>query len=1011
MTSYKVIDLDDMMNNSSNNITEYNNDSEHYSSTESIPEKKTRFDLNKNKYKNISKSSIKSSEQSEKSTSSGSMIKRVVNRFKSNSKINRINSNGIHSETRSTFIINDELNIDMLDNNAILNKITDILNKITNSENINNKDFIKDIFEMFKDKHYIMFVKKKKLNYYDINCFSGAFMKKRSCSKIDPDNFRGCLFLPIEEIEKILMIVDTYNRILSSNHINNKILNYSNDNKYLFIHFDENSIKKNHLYKRLDILNKINFISLKEYQTKITEYKIRGLCQIAEELGAKEIDIHFEKNLKNTIMKETKVNMEINSIAGNLGLKKSSSDSKNEDYSYTLNYEQINNIELNDYKIINKIKNHKLFISEKMFHSNLELQYLISSRCRHFITNYNTTFNIDTETAVDKELEAKFKKNGYSVGVSGKNSKTISNHLKICTDIKFYTIDDYHNYITGYNVPFNEVGFNHLMSSLNYENEEKFNEQGIYKIINFINGYVYNVIKNNDNNKYKKISNILNLIKKRMTLNEYAECLLNYFNLNSSWTQFEYFINVLADDTKSIDDITYLIIYDKYESTKDYKNLINDIILLIQNKCKQLDIEDKFYKMLRPNSLKTRFLLIYLIVNDYKLFNTFNLFGLNNLVDNIKKYEVYTNDIQYNNIELEQENGENKTIYKYFTLNEYDIKNEKFMVNLNNMKIGFRLWEFYSNMVPFMYEIYLIIFNNMIEEKVIDIKNKVYYNDLFNSFINYNDFNVSNITSFKLLNNYINDVINIIKSGLNMKQDIINNYINNNKNSINEKVSISKDAFEMDFPNEVRTFKKPKSARFASRIEMAHGSNIKEYLINYMLCNNKFSFFTIKLNFIINNNYNNLNTYIENIYNKSIINESYLLSPSMDNIMKTQNDYGSYSQSDTINNELIMSNNDKFIYKFIKNIISYNHHNINIDSIPLNKFGYELILKNYLVGIEEIEFNKLIKPFTINLINYVNNNIITNYNYEQFKQLEKYNYSFLKYIESLDIKNIPSEIA
>jgi hypothetical protein len=970
MTSYEVIDLDDIMDKSSSNITEYNNNSEHYSSTESIPEKKARFNLNK--YKNITKSSVKSPEQK-----NSSMIKRVVNRFKSNSKVSRINSNGIysngiHSETRTSFFINDELNIDMLDNNAILNKITDILNKITNSENINNKDFIKDIFEMFKDKHYIMFVKKKKLNYYDVNCFSGAFMKKRSCSKIDPDNFRGCLFLPIEEIEKILMIVDTYNRILSSNHINNKTMNYSNDNKYLFIHFDENSIKKNHLYKRLDILNKINFISLKEYQTKITEYKIRGLCQIAEELGAKEIDIHFEKNLKNTIMKETKVNMEINSIAGNLGLKKSSSDSKNEDYSYTLNYEQINNIELNDYEIINKIKNHKLFISEKMFHSNLELQYLISSRCRHFITNYNTTFNIDTETAVDKELEAKFKKNGYSVGISGKNSKTISNHLKICTDIKFYTIDDYHNYITGYNVPFNECGFNHLMSSLNYDNEEKFNEQGIYKIINFINGYVYNVIKNNDNQKYKKILNILNLIKKRMTLNEYAECLLNYFNINSSWTQFEYFINVLADDTKSIDDITYLIIYDKYESTKDYKNLINDMILLIQNKCKQLDIEDKFYKMLRPNSLKTRFLLIYLIVNDYKLFNTFNLFGLNNLVDNIKKYEVYTNDIQYNNIELEQENGENKTIYKYFTLNDYDIKNEKFMVNLNNMKIGFRLWEFYSNMVPFMYEIYLIIFNNMIEEKVIDIKDKVYYNDLFNSFINYNDFNVSNITSFKLLNNYINDIINIIKSGLNMKQDIITNYIiNNNKKSI----------------------------------------NIKEYLMNYMLCNNKFSFFTIKLNFIINNDYNNLNKYIDSIYKKSIINESYLLSPSMDNIMKTQNYYGSYSQSDTINNELIMSNNDKFIYKFIKNIISYNHHNIDVDTIPLNKFGYKLILKNYLVGIEEIEFNKLIKPFTINLMNYINNNNYIDYEYKNFKELEKYNYSFSKYIESLDIKNIPSEIA
>jgi hypothetical protein len=914
MNNFQTIDLDNIMRTKTPEMGEYNNDSDHNenNSTESDENnsnvntlnKKARFNLNKNKYNS-------SSDFTSESNRSNSMLKKVANKFRSNKSVRQ-------SETLQgdLFYVNDALNIDMLDNNTILKKIQTILEKIKNSENINNKDFIKDVFEMFKDKYYVMFVKQNKLNFYDIGCMSCNLIRKRSCSKIDPNDFRGCLFLPIEEIEKILLILDTYNKILTSNHINNKVIEYSNDTKYLFIHFDENSIKKNHLYKRLDILNKINFISFKEYQTKITEYKIRGLCQIAEELGAKEIDIHFEKNLKNTILKESTVNMEINSIAGNLGLKRSETDEKNENHSYTLNYGQINNIELNDYEIINKIKNHKLFISEKMFHSNLELQYLISSRCRHFITNYNTTFNIDTETAIDKEIEAKFKKSGYSIGVSSKNSKTISNHLKICTDIKFYSIDDYNNYITGDNVPFNECGFNHLMSSLNYGDEDKFINQGIYKIMNFINSYVYKVLIHIDNNKYKKVFNILQLIKKRMTINEYAQCLFNYFNLNSTWVQFTYFIDVLADNTKSIDDIRYLIIYDKYETKRYSQNeLLEDLISLIQNKCKKLEIEDKFYKMLRPNSLKTKFILIYFIINDYKLLKTFNLFELNNLINNIRKYEIYIDSIQYNNVELEQNNGNQKTVYKYFTLNEYDIKNEIFLVHLNNIKLGFTLWEFYSNMVPFIYEIYLVIFNHHIQEKIIDIKDKIYYNDLFNSFINYDDFITSNITSFKLLLNYINDIINIIKSGLHMKTDIMNEYLHSN---------------------------------------IENNNDICSFLIKYMINNNKYSFFTIKLNFIIDNNYQLLKTFINNIYTS---NKSKSLTRQL-----------SFDEND---NNLIISNNEKFIYNFIKKIISYNHRNIDINSIPLNKFGFELIIKNYLVGIKEIEFNKLILPFTQNVINYI----------------------------------------
>ena len=39
-----------------------------------------------------------------------------------------------------------------------------------------------------------------------------------------------------------------------------------------------------------------------------------------------------------------------------------------------------------------------------MYNSNLELQYLVHARCRHFITNYTTVFNLDSNLTIDKEL-------------------------------------------------------------------------------------------------------------------------------------------------------------------------------------------------------------------------------------------------------------------------------------------------------------------------------------------------------------------------------------------------------------------------------------------------------------------------------------------------------------------------------------------------------------------------------------------------------------------------------
>ena len=124
-----------------------------------------------------------------------------------------------------------------------------------------------------------------------------------------------------------------------------------------------------------------------------------------EELGAVEIEIEFnnakiEKQSKSVEIKAS----DYNYIAGSLGFSASNSKSDNNEITYKLIYPKNNTFILNSKVIKKKIQTGKYIISKRNFDSNLELQYIIESRCRHFITNYSTVFTLDNSISYDHKL-------------------------------------------------------------------------------------------------------------------------------------------------------------------------------------------------------------------------------------------------------------------------------------------------------------------------------------------------------------------------------------------------------------------------------------------------------------------------------------------------------------------------------------------------------------------------------------------------------------------------------
>ena len=279
-----------------------------------------------------------------------------------------------------------------------------------------------------------------------------------------------------------------------------------------------------------------------------------------EELGARRIDIYFSNKNKNINNNSISSSTNLGTLIGNIGFSLNVDNQDSENRKYRLTYPSFNTINLNENHIRKKIKKKEFIISENKYNSDLELQYIISSRCRHFITNYSTSFTLDTSTSIDKKLSAKLQRHKIGSALKYSKKKYNNNHFIIKTDVIFSDELTIKDNLLGSCVSFDYIGFNFLMNSLDKEN---FRYKGIFKIMDFIEYYCKRYLKKlNDKTKYNKINNILIKIKNNFTMNEYSEMLLNYFNINSEWKHFKYFIDLLSNNTISYDKLGYLITVD-----------------------------------------------------------------------------------------------------------------------------------------------------------------------------------------------------------------------------------------------------------------------------------------------------------------------------------------------------------------------------------------------------------------------------------------------------------------
>ncbi len=433
-----------------------------------------------------------------------------------------------------------------------------IATKIINKNKKNNK-FMKlcnNVLQMLNST-YVIFLTNKYFSW-----FNRLLLKYFSKYNI--------IFFNYNDKDEILNILDIINYFIKHETPDNKNrLKIKLKIKHMrMIYFLENNIEPEILYKKISFSQEEIFLSFDNYMFKKMEYKLKTFCQIAEKLGAKTIKIKYDSNFESV----EQLNFSMGGGEAEIEASKKEVTKNEENIGLTFKYSNFNhNITLNKFYLLDLIeKENELFISNEEFNSDIDLKFLIDSRCLNLIELYNTRIMINRYNEIERKICAKAK--SYKLNLE---TTTIKNeHININIFVEFVNIYENPDSITGSNLYVLKEGFWHLnniikvqTTQINEKNTLKVEDSAhielYYKVYQFLKIHLRYIDKKiiKLNKSYKFFQNCEEIFTHIFNPNffnrtEINELFYDFFNNNMFFYSLERFRNILLNII-NIDEIIF----------------------------------------------------------------------------------------------------------------------------------------------------------------------------------------------------------------------------------------------------------------------------------------------------------------------------------------------------------------------------------------------------------------------------------------------------------------------
>jgi hypothetical protein len=403
-------------------------------------------------------------------------------------------------------------------------------------------------------------------------------------------NKYNIVYLNYEYRNKIINLINLMNVFIKNSDNNtkknliNEILIYVKIKNNFFdiskklkqIHFLENNYEPNILYKKIQFSNQEIFIPFDSYIIKKMEYKLRTFCQIAEKLGAEKIVIEYISSVN----EDNNINIDFDIFSSAIGAninKNNSNDQKIQIiFEYPNNHFDIN---LNKFFIIDSIlKENEFLITKEEFQSDLELNFLIDTRCINFIQKYNTNFIINHINKVEQKIFMKAHNYGLNIG----NLSLKNNYINISISIDFIQIHNNIDIIDGTNIHVLREGFTNLCNII--KKNDKYDS-----ILRFLQSHLNAIEKKwiSLNYSYDNIQYINKIYHNIIDLNfkeeEICDTIKVFFKNNLTWHNFKKFRDIILFGSDDQLEKLYFVTFQYHDIMNNKKYIINDINKYIDN--------------------------------------------------------------------------------------------------------------------------------------------------------------------------------------------------------------------------------------------------------------------------------------------------------------------------------------------------------------------------------------------------------------------------------------------
>jgi hypothetical protein len=245
---------------------------------------------------------------------------------------------------------------------------------------------------------------------------------------------------------------------------------------------------------------------------------------------------------------------------------------------------QKNNINLNYNELENIIsKENEFFIDKSQFLADIDIKFLLQSRCANLIEEYENTLFFEYANKFEKELFAKAMNFGFKLNFAVDILTT--QELKIKIDY-LNPFKDRSCVISGYNISPYESGYNHLIKLINQLDDDNSN---YLKINNFLEAELKllndkkNLLDFPYNNNIDLLKTFNHIINCNFDLKEIESLFAYYFQNNSSYRSYQKFRNILLKPIDNFIDYFYKTNYFNLKNNKNKYNFYDNIIKLNEN--------------------------------------------------------------------------------------------------------------------------------------------------------------------------------------------------------------------------------------------------------------------------------------------------------------------------------------------------------------------------------------------------------------------------------------------